>query len=545
MSANDTALRPTTGRLLGRVALRQRLASFARRGYLSAIGLAVVYGLLLLTSRLLGVIPNWFEPTTLLLIPGGALLLGLVLHHRPRAPEAARLIDTQTGANDLFLTAALLEGAPGAYKPLVLGQAEQRAAEIAPSEVVPVVWLERVLVLVGLLCALFLGVRFLPQLDPFGNKQAQAQQEERRRALAESRKAVKLRVALLKKAKAQAERTAEVEHQVGELKNAFRKMKPKAPKENFERLTAVQKELNDLWRMRSEQRLKQAFEQMQQAQRVGSGESQKAERWKRRLKRGDAEPLKKEMNEIKDMARQLEQLSDPSKKQALQKEITKRMKNLSDFLANNVSSKSMEEAVERALEQLKATENKELSKEAAKALKESLDLTKLEAEKLAQAVRDMKALEEALKAAQLAKQANQRLGGVDGQCEGCQGCKTLGDYAEFYKKLMEGAKQGEVGPGMGPNPVSGRGGEAPEKPDEQTDFLTERAKSALKAGRILMQWKTRELSKAGEVKEDYRRKVEAVKEGAAEAILTEQVPPGYHDAIQKYFDSLKEAPKKP
>ncbi len=31
-----------------------------------------------------------------------------------------------------------------------------------------------------------------------------------------------------------------------------------------------------------------------------------------------------------------------------------------------------------------------------------------------------------------------------------------------------------------------------------------------------------------------------VKQGVSEALQAEQVPPGYHDAIKKYFDTLPE-----
>jgi hypothetical protein len=33
-----------------------------------------------------------------------------------------------------------------------------------------------------------------------------------------------------------------------------------------------------------------------------------------------------------------------------------------------------------------------------------------------------------------------------------------------------------------------------------------------------------------------------VKQGVSEAIQQEQVPPGYHEAIKKYFDTLPEKP---
>ena len=91
-------------------------------------------------------------------------------------------------------------------------------------------------------------------------------------------------------------------------------------------------------------------------------------------------------------------------------------------------------------------------------------------------------------------------------------------------------------------PGIGKGGKAPEKPEEKTDFKSERSRSALTAGKILLQWKTKEVSDPGTMRENYQSQLDAVKQGVTEAILQEQVPPGYHEAIQKYFDSLKETP---
>jgi hypothetical protein len=105
---------------------------------------------------------------------------------------------------------------------------------------------------------------------------------------------------------------------------------------------------------------------------------------------------------------------------------------------------------------------------------------------------------------------------------------------------MEGAQTAEVGPGMG-GPGVGEGGVAPEKDSVKTDFTPERSKSALHAGKILLQWKTQEVSDPGKARELYRRQVDAVKQGVSEAILQERVPPGYHDAIKRYFDTLGES----
>jgi hypothetical protein len=541
MSAREHAMRPATGRLLRQVATRQRLAALGSRFHLFLLALAGVYCVLFLASRLLGLIPDWFDPLTLLVLPAGALVLGVVFHRRPTPTEAAHLIDSRADARDLFLTAALLDDAPGDYKPIVLEQAEQKAAAIRPSRVAPYRWQAKARNVVLALAVLLLGVRFLPQLDPFGREKEREKAAERRHELADNRKATALRAALLKKSDLDAKTSLEAQRGIEELKKAFNRMKPTDKKGNFQRLAEIQKPLGALWRKRSEQRLRDAFARSQDTQRLGAGKGEKTERWKRRLKRGDASGLKKEIEDLKEKALQLSNLTNPAEKQKLRQKLKQRLKELSDFLANNASSKSVEQSLKRALEQLTMAERRELSTEAMKALKESLELTELELDKLAQAIRDLQSLEEALKAAQLAKQLNQ-LHGLDGKA--CQGCKDIGDYAEFYRKLMEDAEEVRVGPGMG-GPGIGRGGEAPEDPQLDSDFKTERSRSAFKAGKILLQWKTTQLSERGTARENYQQHIEAVKHGMSEAILQEQVPPGYHDAIKKYFDSLGEKRERP
>ncbi|KPK99785.1 MAG: hypothetical protein AMK75_06350 [Planctomycetes bacterium SM23_65] len=59
------------------------------------------------------------------------------------------------------------------------------------------------------------------------------------------------------------------------------------------------------------------------------------------------------------------------------------------------------------------------------------------------------------------------------------------------------------------------------------------------AGKILLKWKTLGTAPAGKAKIEYDQQIREVKKGVSEAILREQVPPGYHDAIRKYFDSLE------
>lgn len=84
----------------------------------------------------------------------------------------------------------------------------------------------------------------------------------------------------------------------------------------------------------------------------------------------------------------------------------------------------------------------------------------------------------------------------------------------------------------------GGGAAAPEDDSITTDFKTEQSKSAVTAGKILLSVKTKGTSDRGDAKQEYRSAIEKVKQGYSEAILQEQVPPGYHDGIKKYFDNI-------
>ena len=149
-------------------------------------------------------------------------------------------------------------------------------------------------------------------------------------------------------------------------------------------------------------------------------------------------------------------------------------------------------------------------------------------------------LGDALKNLQMAKQLadQQKLDG--GQCQNCNG---MGDYAALYKKLCQGNGMGEGedgngAGGMGKNRGQGRGGKAEENDEAETGFKQERSPTQLTAGKTLLQWKTQELGPTGTRSEEYQEAVKQVKQGVSEAIVLEQVPPGYHESIKSYFDSL-------
>jgi hypothetical protein len=100
--------------------------------------------------------------------------------------------------------------------------------------------------------------------------------------------------------------------------------------------------------------------------------------------------------------------------------------------------------------------------------------------------------------------------------------------------------QGQPGQGAGTGrPGRGQGGIVPEDEGISTGFETDLAESALSAGRNLLEWKERAVNAPGDAPEEYDAAVEAVKEGVDEAIVDEQVPPGYHGVIKQYFDTLE------
>jgi hypothetical protein len=55
---------------------------------------------------------------------------------------------------------------------------------------------------------------------------------------------------------------------------------------------------------------------------------------------------------------------------------------------------------------------------------------------------------------------------------------------------------------------------------------------------MLMEWKTREVSEAGPARDEYLRAVQDVRQQASEAVVQEQIPPGYQASIKQYFDTL-------
>ena len=172
----------------------------------------------------------------------------------------------------------------------------------------------------------------------------------------------------------------------------------------------------------------------------------------------------------------------------------------------------------------------ELSGESLKGMSDSLKLTQDELAQLAKAMTDMKNLEAALKALQLAKTLH-NLKPLDGH--DFVGLGDLAAYAAFCegqcKSLCAGMGMGP-GYGYGPRPYG--------DDNAASGFKQEKSASLLQPGRMLMEWKTREVSESGPAREEYLRAVQDVRQQASEAVVQEQIPPGYQTSIKQYFDTL-------
>src|SRR5690606_12530632 len=77
----------------------------------------------------------------------------------------------------------------------------------------------------------------------------------------------------------------------------------------------------------------------------------------------------------------------------------------------------------------------------------------------------------------------------------------------------------------------------------KTDFKDETSKSTIQKGKILLSIKTKGISENDDEELDlqYQTVVRELKQSVSEAIDQEQIPPGYHEGIKKYFDSLDES----
>jgi DNA-binding transcriptional regulator YiaG len=516
---------------LRRVGWRHEVLCLARRWRLFLLIGIGVYAFALVLSRLLGLVPVMFTPLTLALLPAATLLLAWISYRRPRVTDAARLADSQLATHDLFLTASLIGSSLGSYQELVLKAAEQRATGVLPQKVVPFHWQQDTLRLAGALGLLVVAVYFLPQWDPFGMHQRQRQVTEQRERLKDIAKATQMRAALLEQKRA-GEQSDVVKEAMANLEKTFKDAKPNDKLGTQARLNEQQKALGQLWKQMSEEKLKNGMNVPPPSQNFGVADPTKTEQLKNDLQKGDVSSANKELSELQKKAEELAAAKDPVEREKLRQELMDRIQNLKDTMDQQMNSQAVDADLQRALEQLAMSQTPNLSGDALKGMRDSLKLTQNEMLQLAKAMADMKNLEQMLKALQMAK-ALHNLQPLDGK-----DFMQLGDiqaYASFCQGKCDSLCKS---PGMGLNAGLGIGPRPHGDENSQTDFHPEKAASLLQPGRMLMEWKTREVSEAGPAREDYLRAVQDVRQQASEAIVQEQIPPGYQATIKRYFDTL-------
>ncbi len=531
--------------LLQQVQLRLTIRKIVQRTFLVTLILAAVYLTFMLVGRLTGYFPDWFTPFSVLMVPVVGLLIAVLLPGRPEQSQAAHAIDENQGTHDLYLTLLSVKTSQSEYKPLVTMKAEELAGKIDAGTVAPFQWEKSWLWTAGAMAVLFAGAFFVPTLDPFGKVAEAKQEEQQKRLIEETAKQTEKRKAILAEKEIEAENSEAVEKALEALKSDFGKMKSGDRKANLARLNKHQKEIGEKFRKLNSGELKSLNDKMNGQQKLGAIRDQELFRkWKKELQQGSAESMKSEVDKLQEDLERLAKTTDPVERTELERQIQKKMNELSDFASNKVGSKALSAAIERAKQQLEAAKDGKLSKEAMEALKESLEVAQQEMEMLAQSARDMKDLEEALEMISMAKQMN-----ADGKLDGemFPGEMTLEDYAELYAQMMgDGMGQGEgEGEGEGTGGQGfGEGGEVEEDDSIGTEFIDEKSKAAIQKGRILLSMKTKGLSDSGDITDaDYKRIVGELQQSLDDVIEQEQIPPGYLEGIKKYFDTLEKSEK--
>ena len=78
-----------TQRLMRQTSARHFVAALGGRFHIALLVCAGLYLAALLAARLLGLLPDWFVPWTLALVPGAALLTALALARRGSAAHVS------------------------------------------------------------------------------------------------------------------------------------------------------------------------------------------------------------------------------------------------------------------------------------------------------------------------------------------------------------------------------------------------------------------------------------------------------------------------
>ena len=546
---------PVSVTLLNQVQNRLRAASFARALHWWTLGGFGLACLAVLAVRLLGLLPETRQSMAWLLVfPAAASAAAWLFHRRVERTAAARAVDQHARTDDLFLTLATLSSSAGEYQPLVEQSAARVATRIVPADVVPYKVERPMGMQAGILCLLALLIWLLPTLDPFGKVEAATKVEKTKKEIELIRKVVKTREEKLsQEVKTAEERDDKINEQMKELMASLRKMRPLDKKPNSKVLQDHRGSLNDMWKNVSSEELREMLSQSISDQQFGGQRTQKMNEWLKQLQQGNSDMLQQQLDSAKETMEAMLEAKTPEDRQKLASQLRRQLQDLKKFSSEKAGSPELENALSQAMKALEALaakkqsgeaiseEEMQMAQEAAQALRESLELSKTELQELARSAKEMKQLEEALKTMQQAEKLNQE-GQLDG--EQCEGCKSLAEYAEKYKKMMAGMGQGGEG-------EREEGGSPMDEDDSDPEgYKDEKTKTQIQAGKILLSIKTKEAATEKDFDPEELKKYEStvseIKSGVQAAIENEQIPPGYVDGIKSYFDNLDSAdsPKK-
>ena len=555
--------------LIRRVNRRLHVTAMASRFYLFVLIATGLFIVVLAASRLLGFIPvAIWEPWMVAIAPAIAVLAALVFYRRPDETRAAHAVDKRMQTKDLFLTSGLIEKAAGEFGPLVRADAEKRAPLIRPEAVVPYDFAARsmhVLLAVGtLLLALLVPL----ELDPFGFKEEQKASQVAKNRLEDAVSKTREKKELLANEQVDTKHSEKVEQILNDTGKNFRRMDKNDQAGNFRKLKVQKRVLDGQFKKASEK--KKDLTQIASSaafQRIGANIDTQMNKALQKLKQGEATDMKAEVDKVLKLAAKLAATKDPIENQKLQQQLAAQMQQLNDAMSQAQSSQ-LADAMQQALQQMNMAQQaaqgqqSQLSQQAMQAMAQSLDLARMQMDQMAQSVNDLDALNQAMNAMNKAMSANSQ-NALDGsQCHGCNG---MSDYVRLYNQLLaQGGGQGRPGQqGQGKlnlpirqetggkggafgGPGQGDGGVAPEDPSQATTFKDDKSPTHLKAGRILASLKIPELALPGEIKMDYKTALADLQRAIAEAIETEDVPPGYRETIEKYFrNHYNEAPELP
>jgi tetratricopeptide (TPR) repeat protein len=550
LQESEMSHQPVSVTLLNQVQSRLRAASFARALHwwtLGAFGLACAT---VLAVRLMGLLPENRQPLAWLLVfPAVAASAAWLFHRRVEKTAAARAVDQHAKTDDLFLTLATLSSSAGEYQPLVEQSAAKVATRIVPAHVVPYKVERPIGMQAGVLCILALLVWLLPTLDPFGNVEAATKVEKAKKEIELVRKAVKSREEKLsQEVKTAQERDDKLNEQMTELMASLRQMRPTEKKPNSKVLQDHRGSLNDMWKNVSSEELREMLSQSISDQQFGGQRTQKMNEWLKQLQQGNSDMLQQQMDSAKETMEAMLEAKTPEDRQKLASQLRRQLQDMKKFSSEKASSPELENALNQALKALEALaakkqsgeatseEEMQMAQEAAEALRESLELSKTELQELARSAKEMKQLEEALQTLQQAEKLNSE-GQLDG--EQCEGCKSLAEYTEKYRKMMAGMGKGGEG-------EREKGGSPMDEDDSDPEgYKDEKTKTQIQAGKVLLSIKTKEAATEKDFDPEELKKYEStvseIKSGVQAAIENEQIPPGYVDGIKSYFDNLDSA----